>query len=85
MLTNALESAGILCKEGDRHYRLGSFAWNRRLILFGDMLTDMMASVKEHVISCLTDIGKEEYVSVLKNAMERSTHLLGQRYKILTL
>jgi hypothetical protein len=69
VLTNALESAGILCKQGDRNYRLGSFAMNRRLILFGDMLTDdMMASVKEHVLSRLTDIGKEEYVSVLNNA-----------------
>jgi hypothetical protein len=25
----------------------------------------LMATVKEHVISCLTDIGKEEYVSIL--------------------
>jgi hypothetical protein len=42
------------------------------------MLTDdMMASVKEHVTSRLTDIGKEEYVSVLNNAMEHSTHLNG--------
>jgi hypothetical protein len=42
------------------------------------MLTDnMMATVKEHVISRLTDIGKEEYVAVLNKAMERSMHLNG--------
>jgi hypothetical protein len=78
VLTNALESAGFLQKQGDRHFRLGAAAKNRRLILFGDMLTDdMMATVKEHAISRLTDIGKEEYVSVLNNSMERSTHLNG--------
>jgi hypothetical protein len=42
------------------------------------MLTDdMMVTVKEHVISRLTDIGKEEYVSILNQAMDRSTHLNG--------
>jgi hypothetical protein len=42
------------------------------------MLTnDMMASMKEHIISQLTNIGKEGYVSVLNLAMERSTHLNG--------
>jgi hypothetical protein len=78
VLTNALQSAGFLHKEGERHFRLGAGANNRRLILFGDMLTDdMMATVKEHVISRLTDIGKEEYVSVLDKAMQRSTHMNG--------
>ena len=78
ILTNALESTGFLYKAGDRHYRLGSFASNCRLILFGDMLTDdMMACVKERVISRLSNIGREEYVSVLNNAMEQSTHLNG--------
>jgi hypothetical protein len=48
VLTNALESAGILKKVGDRHWGLGTLARNRRLILFGDMLMDdMMATVKE--------------------------------------
>jgi hypothetical protein len=33
--------------------------WIRRLILFGDMLTDdMMASVKEHIISRWSDLGE---------------------------
>jgi hypothetical protein len=78
VLTNALQQAGFLHKSGDRHFKLGPFAFNRRLILFGDMLTDdMMASVKEHVISRLTYLGKEEYVSILNNAMIRSTHLNG--------
>jgi hypothetical protein len=53
-------------------------AMNGRLILFGYMLTDdMMASVKEHIISRLTDLGKEEYVSIRNQAMECSTHLNG--------
>jgi hypothetical protein len=53
-------------------------AMNRRLILFGDMLTgDMMASVKEHIILRLTDHGKEEFVSILNQAMKRLTHLNG--------
>ena len=78
VLMNALESASFLHKAGERHYRLGAFASNCHLVLFGDMLTDdMMACVKEHVISCLTDIGREEYVYVLNSAMERSTHLNG--------
>jgi hypothetical protein len=52
---------------------LGAFAFNRHLILFGDMLTDdMMASVKEDIISWLTYLGKEEYVSILDKAMKRS-------------
>jgi hypothetical protein len=37
----------------------------------------MMASVKEHIILRLTDIGKEEYISVLDHAMNHSTHLNG--------
>jgi hypothetical protein len=52
VLTNGLQQAGFLHKSGDRHFKLGPFAFNRRIILFGDMLMDdMMASVKEHVIS----------------------------------
>jgi hypothetical protein len=78
VLTNALESAGFLHKEGERRFRLGKLANNCRLILFGDTLTDdMMPSVKEHVILQLTDIGKAEYVSILDGAMNQSTHLNG--------
>jgi hypothetical protein len=78
VLTNALESAGFLVKATEWRYQLGPFARNRWLILYGDMLTDnMMVCVKEHVISRLTDLGKEEYVSILNEAMERSTHLNG--------
>jgi hypothetical protein len=44
---------------------------------------NMMVMVKEHMISHLTDIvGKEEYVSVLNNAIERSTHLNGIHVKM---
>jgi hypothetical protein len=39
VVTNALESAGFLHKQGDRRFQLGTFGRNCRLILFSDMLT----------------------------------------------
>jgi hypothetical protein len=79
VLTNTLESAGILKKVlGNHHWGMGTLAQNRHSILFGNMLTDaMMATVKEHVISHLTKLGKEEYVSILNQAMNWPTHLNG--------